>query len=545
MGFTVRKAINNIVTGVFCLTLISCAILSDMPAGSEYDYDTIITNGRVLDGTGNPWYYADIAIKGDEIVTIGEVQGEVARDTIDATGLYVTPGFIDVHSHAGSGLTDPELSGAKPLLLQGITTVFVNPDGGGAVDLEQQRRELLEDGIGVNVAQMVPHGSIRGEVIGMEDRAPAPDEMREMKRLVREGMRAGGFGLSSGPFYSPGSYATTGELVELAREAAAYDGAYTSHIRDESNYTIGLEAAVDEVIQVAREARLPGVVTHIKALGPPVWGLSETIVANIEQARAEGVEVFADQYPYMASATGLIPALVPRWAEVGGHDELVERLEDPELFPKIRSGMKENLARRGGADRIQFRYYRPDATIEGKTLQEVAGARNRSPLEMAIELIKEGRPGIVSFNMTEEDVHRFMRQRWTMTSSDGGLVPLGQGVPHPRNYGTYPRKIKKYVTEKEVIDLPSAIRSMTTLPAQVFGLTDRGQLREGAKADFAMFDLEQFADKATFQEPHQYSTGMEYVLVNGTVVVREGTFSSKRAGRILRHIAEKDDKERK
>lgn len=543
MGFTVKKVINIIATTFICLTLFACATLSDMPAGHEYDYDTLIINGRVLDGTGNPWYYADIAIKDNEIVKVGEAQG-AAHDTIDAAGLYVTPGFIDVHSHAGSGLADPMLSEAKPLLLQGITTVFINPDGGGAIDLEKQRRELLEDGIGINVAQMVPHGSIRREVIGMEDREPAPGEMKEMKRLVREGMRDGAFGLSSGPFYSPGSYATTSELVELAREASAYGGAYTSHIRDESNYTIGLEAAVDEVIQVAREAQLPGVVTHIKALGPPVWGLSETIVANIEKARAEGVEVFADQYPYMASATGLISALVPRWAEEGGHEELVERLEDPELFPKIQSEMRDNLARRGGADRIQFRYYHPDATIEGKTLQEVADARNSSPLEMAIELIKEGRPGIVSFNMNEEDVHRFMRQRWTMTSSDGGLAPLGQGVPHPRNYGTYPRKIRKYVMEKKVVDLPSAIRSMTTLPAQVFGITDRGQIREGAKADIAIFDLEQLSDKATFQDPHQYSTGMEYVLVNGTVVVRKGTSSSERAGRVLHHIAEKEDNDR-
>ncbi|WP_372638734.1 amidohydrolase family protein [Fodinibius sp.] len=539
MGFTVKKMINNIVTGFLCLTVTAaCATLSDMPAEHEYDFDTLIINGRVLDGTGNPWYYTDIGIKDDEIVKVGELKNAVARDTIDAAGLYVTPGFIDVHSHAGSGLADPELSEAKPLLLQGITTVFVNPDGGGAVDLEKQRRDLLEDGIGVNVAQMVPHGSIRSAVIGMEDRVPAPGEMEEMKRLVREGMRGGAFGLSSGPFYSPGSYATTGELVELAREAAAYDGAYTSHIRDESNYTIGLEAAVDEVIQVAREAQLPGVVTHIKALGPPVWGLSETIVANIEKARAEGVEVFADQYPYMASATGLISALVPRWAEEGGHDKLVDRLESPELFPKIRLEMKENLARRGGADRIQFRYYDPDSTIEGKTLQEVAGARNRSPLEMAVELIKEGKPGIVSFNMSEEDVHRFMRQPWTMTSSDGGLVPLGQGVPHPRNYGTYSRKIKKYATEKEVVDLPSAIRSMTTLPAQVFGITGRGQIREGAKADIAVFDLDEITDEATFQNPHQYSQGMKYVLVNGHYALKEGQILSPRRGRVLHHSAQ-------
>ncbi len=526
-----NKWFNNVFIGFICFIFAACSVPSE--------YDIVILNGKVLDGTGNPWYYADIAIEDGKIAKMGDLKNATAQDTIDAEGLYVSPGFIDVHSHSASGLTDPELSSAEPLLRQGITTVFINPDGGGAVDLPEQRKELLEDSIGVNIAQLVPHGSIRKKVIGMEDRAPSPEELKEMKQLVQKGMEEGAFGLSSGPFYSPGSYAETEELVELAREAAKYDGAYTSHIRDESNYTIGLEAAVDEVIQVAREAELPGIVTHIKALGPPVWDMSEVITANIEKARSEGVEVFADQYPYMASATGLISALVPRWAEEGGHDELVKRLKDPELLPKIRSAMEENLARRGGPDRIQFRYYNPDSTIEGKTLKDVADERNETSLDMAIKLIKEGKPGIVSFNMKEEDVYRFMRQPWTMTSSDGGLVEIGEGVPHPRNYGAFSRKIRKYVLAEEVIDLPSAIRSMTTLPAQVFGITKRGQIREGAKADIAIFDPNELMDKATFQQPHQLSEGMEYVLVNGTFAIKEGELLSERAGKVLNHFSEK------
>ncbi len=503
----------------------------------KVQYDVLIQNGKVLDGTGNPWFYADIAITDDKIVKVGNLGDSAARDTIDAEGLYVTPGFIDVHSHAASGLSKPELSDAKPLLLQGITTVMVNPDGGGAVDMAEQRKELLADGIGVNVAQLVPHGSIRGEVIGMEDRPPTPVEMTQMKQWIREGMKAGAFGLSSGPFYSPGSYATTQELIELARIAGEYEGVYASHIRDESNYTIGLEVAVDEVIQVAREADLPGIVTHIKALGPPVWGLSKTIVANIEDARAEGVEVYADQYPYKASATGLISALVPRWAEEGGHDSLVVRLNEEQQLSKIRTAMEENLARRGGAERIQFRYYSPDSTIAGQTLKQVAEAQNLSPLDMAIELIKKGEPGIVSFNMQDEDVHRFMRQPWTMSSSDGGLVPIGSGVPHPRNYGTFPRKIREYAVEKKVVDLASAIRSMTTLPARVFGIRNRGQIREGAIADITVFDIDRISDKATFQKPHQYSEGIEYVIVNGEYAVKNGQLSPQKAGKVLSHDA--------
>ena len=284
----------KILVGICCFILTVYAFQPEPSA--EVKYDKLIVNGKIIDGTGNPWFYADIAIKDGQIVRVGKVTDSAARDTIDAQGLYVTPGFIDVHSHAASGLVKEELSNAKPLLLQGITTVFVNPDGGGAVDLVRQRQKLMTDGLGVNVAQQVPHGSIRRQVIGEEDRAPTPKEMKKMKDLVREGMKAGAFGLSSGPFYAPGSYATTDELVDLARVSAEFGGAYSSHIRDESNYTIGLEAAVDEVIQVSRQAGLPGVVTHIKALGPPVWDLSKTIVQNIEQARAEGVEIFADPF---------------------------------------------------------------------------------------------------------------------------------------------------------------------------------------------------------------------------------------------------------
>lgn len=529
MKFTDGNGLKVAVIGLLALIIGGCGSFA------AEEFDTVIVNGKILDGTGNPWYYADIAINDDEIVEIGNLKDVSARKTIDANGKYVTPGFIDVHTHAGSGLTDAELSSAESQLRQGVTTVFVNPDGGGAVDIDKQREELLEDGLGINVAQLTAHGSIRKKVMGMEDRAPTSEELEEMKQLVREGMESGAFGMSSGPFYSPGSYASTDELVELAKVAAEFGGAYTSHIRDESNYTIGLEAAVDEVIQVAEEANLPSVVTHIKALGPPVWGESETIVGNIEEARSEGTEVYADQYPYKASATGLISALVPRWAEEGGYDSLRVRLEDEEKLDKIRSAMKENLERRGGPDRIQFRYYDPDSSIEGKTLKDVADNRDEDALDTAIDLIKESGPGIVSFNMNEEDVHRFMRQSWTMTSSDGGLVHMGEGVPHPRNYGTFPRKIRKYVIEDEIVELTHAVRSMTTLPAQVFDLSDRGQIRKGAKADIAIFDPHELKDNAMFQQPHQLSEGIDYVLVNGEIAVAEDNLSSERFGRVLHH----------
>ncbi len=519
---------------LWLILLLAIGIMGAAPrAALAQTYDVLIRDGRVLDGSGNPWTQADVAIRGDRIAAVGVLSGATARTVIDAAGLYVAPGFIDAHSHAGGGLTDDTLSAAEPLLAQGITTVVVNPDGGGAVDLAEQRTELLEYGLGVNAAPLIPHGAIRDSVLGMADRTPTADELDRMRALVRQGMEAGGFGLSSGPFYAPGSYAATDEFIELSKVVAEYGGVYQSHIRDESNYTIGLVAAVDEVITIAREAELPGIITHIKALGPPVWGFSAAVAMRVERARDEGVEVFADQYPYDASATSLTAALVPRWAEAGGRDSLVARIRDSEARDRMLADMEANLARRGGADRIQFRTFGPDPSIEGQTLAEVAQARGGDPLVTALDLIAQDNPGIVSFNMHQNDVRQFMQQPWTMTCSDGGLVAMGEGVPHPRNYGAFPRKLRRYVMEEGVVELGFAIRSMTHLSASVMGIPDRGQLRAGAYADVVVFNPERLRDTGAFQDPHQLAEGMEQVIVNGQFAVRDGAFTGERPGRVL------------
>ncbi len=520
-----------LLTGLLALV----GILALAPAASAQErYDVLIRNGRVLDGEGNPWFRADVALDGREIAAVGDLADADAARVIDAEGLYVAPGFIDSHSHAGPGLASGGLSHGEPLLAQGVTTVLINPDGGGAVDLAEQRRALLEHGLGVNAAQLVPHGSIRREVLGMEDRAPTDAELERMRELTRAGMEEGAFGLSSGPFYAPGSYSDTDELVALAEVAAEHGGAYTSHVRDESNYTIGVVAALDEVIEIAERAGLPGVHTHIKALGPPVWGYSTALVRRIEGARERGVEIYADQYPYPASATGLGAALLPRWAQAGGRDSLLARFERPETMERIREEMVRNLARRGGADRIQFRRFEEDPSIEGMTLEEVADARGMNPIDASIALFRQGSPSIVSFNMHEDDVRTLMDQPWTMTSSDGGLVPFNEGVPHPRNYGAFPRKIRTYVLEEGVVGLEEAIRSMTSLPANVFRIEDRGRIAPGAVADVVVFDLDRIRDRATFTEPHQLSEGMVHVFVNGTQAVRDGDFTGERAGEVLR-----------
>jgi len=516
--------------------LLLAAILPFLPPSAppapQQQYDLLITNGRLLDGTGSPWYYADVAITGDRIVAVGRLDGASAQRVIDARGLYVAPGFIDVHTHAASGLVRAELSHARPLLAQGVTTVILNPDGGSPLDLPQQGEHLLEYGLGVNAALLIGHGSVRQAVLGMDDRAPNPAELQQMKELIRTGMEDGAFGMSSGPYYAPGSYSTTEELVELSKVVSEFDGVYTSHIRDEADYNIGVVAAVDEVITIAREAGLPGLVTHIKALGPRVWGYSTTIVDHIERARVEGVEVFADQYPYLASGTSITGALVPRWAQVGGRDSLLYRIADQTERERLREGMLENLDRRGGADKLQFRSA-PDHSIEGRTLQAVADDRGMEPVDLAIELLKVGGAGVVSFNMHQDDVDLLMAQPWTMTSSDGGLVPMDQGVPHPRYYGTFPRKIRQYVLERGIIDLGTAIRSMTSTSAAVFRIPDRGLIRPGTIADIVVFDLETIEDKATYSDPHQLSEGMVYVMVNGELAIDGGAFTSVMAGRVL------------
>lgn len=498
----------------------------------EVPYDVVIRGGAVLDGSGGEPVTADVGIRGDRIAQVGDLSGAEALREIDATGLYVAPGFIDLHSHASGGLASEERSVARALLAQGITTAVINPDGGGPVDLEAQRLELLEHGLGVNAVQLVPHASIRQEAMGGSfDRAPTDEEMADMVEMVRAGMEAGAFGLSTGLFYTPGFFAETHEIVELARVVAEYEGVHSSHIRDESDYSVGVVAAVQEIIDISRESGVVGIVSHIKALGPNVWGHSEEIVERIQAARDEGVEVWADQYPYEASATGFTAALVPAWARDGGSDEMRARFEDPETAPRIRAEMAENLARRGGADRIMFR---GTDELAGRTLADLAQDAGRDPVDQAFEMIRQGTsPGIISFNMHEDDIERLMRQPWTLTSTDGSLPVFGEGTPHPRGYGAFPRKLETYVVERGVLDLPAAIRSMTGASAEAFRITERGRIAPGSYADIVVFDLDEVHAPADFMEPHQYAQGMRYVLVNGVLTVDQGGFTDALPGWVL------------
>jgi len=504
-------------------------------AAMAQDFDVLIRGGVVFDGTGSPGRVADLAIKGDRIVELGAIPAAAsAARIIDATGKYVSPGFIDSHSHAAPAIETAELAAAVPLLYQGITTVMINPDGDGPADLRPQLQSVARQGPGVNVIPMIGHNAVREAIMGLADRKPTPTELAAMQQKVSEAFEAGAWGLSSGPFKVPGKYSDTAEIVALARTAAAYPNAFhTSHLRDESTYDIGVLAAVDELIEVTRQTGITGVVTHMKMLGPDVWGKSVDAVKLIEEARAEGLPIWADQYPYGASGTGLGTAIAPGWAQEGGSEALAKRLRDAEQRPLIKAEMVGNLARRGGANAVMIRSHAADPSIVGKRLDEIARMRLQDPIDTAVDILINGGAGIVSFNMNEQDIETIMKQPWMMTSTDGGLGAFGVGVPHPRAYGAYPRKLRHYVMERNVVSMEQAIHSSTGLPAQVFAIKDRGVLRRGAIADVLVFDPRTMHDRATYAEPHAYSEGMEFVFVNGKAAIAEGKVTPERSGLLL------------
>lgn len=530
-------AMRNLLSAL-ALVVTLCAVVVWTQA-QQPSFDVLIRNGRVMDGSGNPWLRADIGIRGGLIAAVGRLNGASAALTIDAADRLVTPGFIDVHSHAAEGLSRSDLRQAQPILAQGVTTVVVNPDGGGPVDLLAQRAQLETGGIGPNVALLIGHGSVRRAVIGAANRAPVAEELDRMRVLVRRGMEQGAFGLSSGLFYTPGSYATTEEVIELARVAGQFGGVYTSHIRDEGNYGAGVVAAVQEVIRIAEEAHTVGIVSHMKALGPDNWGLAMAATMRIEQARARGVQVFADQYPYEASSTNLRAALLPGGVPL---PTLEERAKGPEaLTPDDRKArealeatVRENIRRRGGPASLQIAFYAPERSLQGKNLEQIAESRGVAPEVAALDLMVRGSASIVSFNMSEADIRQIMTKPYTMVSSDGGLVAMGSGQPHPRNYGAFARRIAVYVRERQVTSLEDAIRAMTSLPASVFGMKDRGVIREGAAADIAVFDPATVRDRATYTDPHQLAEGMSWVLVNGAAVIQDGRFTAALPGKVLR-----------
>ncbi len=491
--------------------------------------DLLIRGGSVIDGTGAASFKADVGVDGDRIVFLGDSTKEKlqADRVIDASGLIVSPGFIDPHTHTWDYLSKPQFKSNENFLFQGVTTVVTGNDGSSPFPIAETLDSWQRQGVGTNVALFIGHGTVRQQAMGMSDAEPAAEQLEKMKRLVRQALDEGAIGLSTGLYYAPGNFAKTEEVIELAKLVAERGGVYDSHMRDESSYNIGLLGAIEETIRIGREAKIPVHISHIKALGTDVWGQSNKAVEIIERALAEGVAVTANQYPYTASGTSLSASLVPRWAEAGGREQFIKRIEDQATRPRLIAEMEKNLKRRGGADSLLITSAK-DRSLIGKRLDAIATSRNKSPVEAALEIIKAGGAGVASFNMNEKDIEIFMKQPWVMTGSDGGRSG------HPRGFGSYPRKIREYVFNRKIIPLPRMIQASSWQVAETFRLRDRGRICEGFFADLIVFDEKTIADRATYEQPDLPAVGMQYVIVNGKVAIDGGKYTGALAGCALK-----------
>jgi len=532
-GWKLLRSLRTLSIPLLLLTATACG----GGAPEEVDYDLLITGARVLDGTGAPGYEADLAIVGERIERVSKrgIRRLDDRPVIDATGLVLAPGFIDLHAHLNPLLRLPD---AESHVRQGVTTALGGPDGTAPWPLGEHLDSAATLGVGLNVAFLTGHNTIRRRVMGNADRAPTPDELAEMQRMVAQAMGEGAFGISTGLKYLPGAFSEIDEVIALSQVASDSGGIYTSHLREEG---LELLEGVAEAIEIGRRASIPIVLTHHKVVGRPMWGSSKTTLAMVDSARAEGIDVVMDQYPYTATHTG-ITILIPSWARADGNRAFLRRVEDPALRDSIIDGIIFNIENdRGGGDlrRVQFSRVPWDRSLEGKTLYDWAISQGKEATpevgaELVIEAVRRGGASAVFHALDEDDVRRIMRHEQTMIASDGRLTRPGEGHPHPRSYGTFPRVLGHYVRDEGVLTLEEAVKKMTFLPAERLGLEDRGRIAEGAYADLVLFDPETVADQATFEDPHQYPAGIEYVFVNGVGTVIEGEFHDLRPGKVLR-----------
>ena len=501
--------------------------------------DVLIKNGRVLDGTGNSWRREDVAVKDGKIFKIGSLKNWQAAKVIDAKGLIVAPGFIDVHTHIeGDEVKNPT---ADNFIYDGVTTVVTGNCGSSQIDIKRYLETLDSLRLSINVATLIGHNDVRKAVMGTANRPPTEEEMKRMESLVEQAMREGAVGFSTGLIYIPGTYAATEEVMRLAKVAARYNGVYASHMRDEGDSVV---QAIAEALRIGQEAGMPVEISHFKLSGQQNWGRSKETIPMIMQAREQGIDVTIDQYPYTASSTSL-STLLPDEILADGQDSIRARLQRPEVRQYVTAYMLAKLKKR---KLKHFSYpvvafYRADTTLNGKSIEEVNRVMGRkhkakAETETVMDMMSKGGASMVFHGMSEDDVRRIMQYPYNMFASDASIRVFNQGAPHPRGYGTNARILSKYVREQKVLLLEEAVRRMTSLPAQKFGLKDRGLLREGFAADLVVFDEKEVADLSTYTQPHAYSKGFRYVLVNGKIVVDEGKHTGERSGKTLVHQAE-------
>lgn len=499
------------------------------------DFDTMIRNARVVDGTGNPWFRASIGIRGGRVAEIGNLDGKTADRVIDANGRVAAPGFIDVHTHVEREVE--KIPRGDNFLLDGVTTIVTGNCGGSKLDLADWFAKLDAAGLGLNVATLIGHNTVRSEAMGTANRAATPAELDKMRDLVARAMREGAVGFSTGLIYIPGTYSNTEEVVALARVAAGFGGVYASHMRDEGEK---IREAIDEAVRVGREAGMRVQISHFKIDNRRLWGASVQSIEMVESYRRQGVDVVVDQYPYDHSSTNLGITL-PSWALADGRKAVEERLKSPETRARIKREMLEHLREKGQPD---YSYaivagFEPDRSLEGKNISEINVLQGRvksldNEAETVLNIMDRGGAQMVYHSMSLQDVERILRYPNTAVASDGGIREFGLGMPHPRSYGTNARVLAEFVRERKTLTLEDAIRRMTSLPARTFGFADRGLLREGHAADILVFDPARVRDKATFQKPHQYTEGFDFVLVNGVAMVEEGKLTANKGGRVVR-----------
>lgn len=498
----------------------------------EADY--VLRGATLYDGNGGPGVTGDVAIKGDRIVGVGKVTVKGNARVLDCTGLVISPGFIDLHTHSDFPLQDKKTQSNLNYLRQGVTTVVTGNCGAGPVDTAAYFAKLDKQGVGSNVIHQVPHNAVREKVMGNVNRDPTPDELRKMEELVDKGMRDGAYGMATGLIYTPGTYSKTEELVALAKVAAKHGGFYASHIRNEGETVM---QAIEEILAIARRAGLRVHISHIKVSGRRVWGKAPDVIARLRKAREDGLDVTADQYPYIASSTSLAAMVIPTRYREGSTKDFLAKLDDPEHGPKIRKSIEDLIDGRNGGKSLRIARYAPKPAWQGKSLAEIADLEGKSMIDIVLETQRQGMysASVVSFGMNEDDVRLFMKEPYVATASDGSSMGPSKTVPHPRSYGTFPRKIGRYAIEEQVIPLEQAIRSASGLPADILKLPQRGYLKAGHFADIVVFDPKTFRDQATYDAPHQYATGVKHLFVNGRPTIEDGRFTETLAGRALRH----------
>lgn len=513
----------------------SCILIATLtlgfPAESKaVETDYVLQNAMLVDGTGKPGMLGDLAIKNDRIVALGKFAVAGKPRVLDCTGLVLAPGFIDLHTHSDNAFTQKDTAVNLNFLKQGLTTAITGNCGMGPIDVAAYFKTMEQLGVGTNVIHQVPHNAVRQKAMGNENRQPTDKELKLMEDIVDQGMKDGAWGLATGLIYNPGTYSKTDELIALAKVAARHGGFYASHMRSEGPNIL---VAIDEILTIARKAGIRVHISHIKVSGRDAWGKGADVISLLRRARDEGVKITADQYPYVASSTSLMATIVPTKYREGSAKDFLQRLDDPELGPKLQKDIARSLE--GRAKYIRVASFAKNPTWQGKDLETIAQQEKKTSLDLALGILRQGGCSIVHFNMSEEEVRLFMKEPYVATASDGSSMLPGKTVPHPRSYGTFPRKIGRYALEEKLISLEQAIRSASGLPADILELPQRGYLKVGHVADIVVLDPKTYRDQATFDQPHQYATGVQYLFVNGVLTIDQAKYTGVRAGKVLRH----------